>query len=404
MRIRPESFGFTLLLGSLAAIPPLSIDMGLPAFAALERELGASAAGAGLTLSLFMAGFACSQLVLGPLSDRYGRRPVLLAGLTFYALAGGLCAAAPSITALILLRLAQGVFAASGTVMAFAMVRDVFSGPAARTRIAYVTMVLGVAPIVAPTLGGWALLLAGWRAIYAFLGFAGVALAVAVVLGLPETRKAAMPHGIGLFGGFARMLRHRPAIAFAASNAMSFGALFAFVSGSPLVLMGSLGASAATYGLLFAITSGGILLGGAVTAWRSRHHETVRPLVLAALVLSVLSAAALIAVIGAGAMSLASLMPLVVLNMFCRGVIQPNATHGALEPMGAMAGLASAVVGFLQMAVGATSSALVAVLYPLWGPQAMAAMMALFSLATALCWWIAEWPSAAPQPAQMHRH
>jgi DHA1 family bicyclomycin/chloramphenicol resistance-like MFS transporter len=149
MEIRPKSVGFTVLLGALAALPPLSIDMGLPAFPPLEQDLGASPAGAGLTLSVFMAGFSVSQLLLGPLSDRYGRRPVLLAGLLFYAAAGFLCAIAPSIETLIGLRLVEGACAASGTVMAFAITRDLFDGAAARQRLSYVSMVLAVAPVIA---------------------------------------------------------------------------------------------------------------------------------------------------------------------------------------------------------------------------------------------------------------
>ena len=165
--------------------------------------------------------------------------------------------------------------------------RDLFTGAAARTRLSYVTMVLAVAPIIAPTLGGWALLLAGWRSIYGFLGVAGVALTTAVALGLEETRpRAAAPAAAraGVLAGFGRMLRHRPAIACALANALNFGALFAFVSGSPLVLMGSLGLSAATYGLLFAITSGGIMAGARCSmpgSQRACHRSMQRPYAVA---------------------------------------------------------------------------------------------------------------------------
>jgi MFS transporter, DHA1 family, multidrug resistance protein len=399
-RIRPESVGFTLLLGALAAIPPLSIDMGLPAFPALERELGASSAGAGLTLSLFLAGFACAQLLLGPLADRFGRRPVLLAGLSLYAVAGLLCAAAPSIGALIGLRLVQGGCAASGTVMAFAIVRDVFSGPAARTRLSYVTMVLGVAPIIAPTLGSWVLWLVGWRGIYGFLGLAGAALATAVALGLSETRRPAAVHS-GARAGFARMLGHRRAMAYAATNALNFGALFAFVSGSPMVLMDTLGVSAGTYGLLFALTSGGIMAGALTNGRLSARRASMRLPFRAALLVSLAAASVLAVAMGLGARSLAVLMPLLVLHMVCRGIVGPNATHGALEPMGANAGVAAAVMGCLQMATGSLCSGAVALLLPVFGPAAMAGTMAAAAAGALLASRIAEsaLPSAA---AQMH--
>ncbi len=385
MAIRPQSIAFTVLLGALAALPPLSIDMGLPAFPALESDLRTSAAGAGLTLSVFMAGFSVSQLLLGPLSDRYGRRPVLLAGLLLYAVAGFLCAGAPSIGTLIGIRLIEGACAASGTVMAFAITRDTFEGAAARQRLSYVAMVLSVAPVIAPTLGGWALLVGGWRAIYAFLGLAGVALLFAVGAGLAETRRP--PVGtVRVLSGFVRMLCHRRAIGHALTNAMSFGALFAYVSGSPLVLMGTLGVSATSYGLMFAIVSGGIMLGAWMNSQVAGEAGAARAALAWALIVSVATSVALLAVTTHGVVTLATLLPLLIVHAFCRGISAPNATHGALEPMGEIAGLASAVIGFLQMATGALSSALVAVLFPRLGPSAMAMVMTGFSAAALVIW------------------
>ena len=393
MIIRPQSVGFTFLLGALAALPPLSIDMGLPAFPALEHDLGTSAPGAGLTLSLFMAGFSMSQLVLGPLSDRLGRRPVLLAGLLLYAVAGLLCAAAPTITALIGLRLVEGACAASGTVMAFAMTRDLFGGAAARQRLSYVAMVLSVAPVIAPTLGGWALTIGGWRAIYGFLGLAGAALLAVVALGLAETRRPAPAGaGIGVLDGFARVLGHRRAIGYALTNAMGFGALFAYVSGSPLVLMGTLGVSAPVYGGLFAITSGGIMAGAWLNSQVARDAAASRRALALALAASLLSALGLLLVIGLGLATVATLLPFLVVHSFSRGITAPNATHGALEPMGEIAGVASAVVGFAQMATGAVSSAVVALLFPVFGPAAMALVMVAFSAAAVTAWWVARRP------------
>lgn len=395
MRIRPESLGFILLLGSLAAIPPLSIDMGLPAFPDLERQLGASSAGAGLTLSLFMVGFAGGQLVIGPLSDRFGRRPVLLVGLLAYALAGGLCALADGIAGLIGLRLIEGFAAASGTVIAFAMVRDVFSGETARKRLSYVTMVLAVAPVIAPTLGGWALLLAGWRAIFAFLGLAGLALTLAVALALDETRPPQAGRRLTVVQAFGQMLRHRPAIGFAVAQALNFGALFSFVSGSPLLLMGTLGLSAASYGLVFAVASAGIIAGSFLNT-RLGGGSGVARIALAVSILAplLMGVAAL-----TGGLTLGVFMPMILGHTLCRGLIAPNATHRALEPMGAVAGTAAAVVGFLQMAVGALSSAVVAVLFPALGPLTMPLMMTMFALACAGAWAFAALPARA---AQMH--
>ncbi|WP_243146759.1 MFS transporter [Scytonema sp. UIC 10036] len=140
MRIRPESLGFTILLGALTALPPLSIDMGLPAFPTISASLGASPGAVGLTLSLFMVGFAIAQLAFGPLSDRYGRKPILLIGCGIFALAGAACATTPSIGTLIAWRLVQGAGAGAGMVMTLAIVRDLFEGAAARAQLSYVML------------------------------------------------------------------------------------------------------------------------------------------------------------------------------------------------------------------------------------------------------------------------
>ncbi len=398
MRVRPESIGFTVLLGALAALPPLSIDMGLPAFPALERHFGASALGAGLTLSVFMAGFSVSQLVLGPLSDRIGRRPVLLGGLALYGLAGLLCTAAPTIAVLIACRVVQGACAASGTVMAFAMVRDLLTGAAARTKLSYVTMVLSVAPVIAPTLGGWLLLLGGWRGIYGFLGGGGLLLLAVVAACVTETRPLPVRR-VGVLNNFRLMLGHRTAMAYAVVNALSFGSIFAYVSGSSLLLMSAFHLSAQVYGLLFAITAGGIMVG----TWVNGHLSVSgvpprRPLALA-LVLALASAVALMLVIVVGPFTLATLVPLLVVHMFCRGISAPSAAYATLEPMGAIAGLASAVLGFMQMATGALSSAAVAVLFPVFGPMAMTLIMMLCAGGALVAFWVAGLPSAAPAGA-----
>jgi DHA1 family bicyclomycin/chloramphenicol resistance-like MFS transporter len=403
MSIRSRSIGFTILLGALAALPPLSIDMGLPAFPALTRELHTTAAGAGLTLSLFMAGFAVAQLVLGPMSDRYGRRPVLLAGLSLYAAAGCLCALAPSIGVLIGLRLIEGACAASGSVMAFAIARDVFEGASARQRLSYVTIVLTVAPVVAPALGSLALHLGGWRSIYGFLGVAGVALLASVFFGLEETRQRPAVR-FGIVGGFARMVGHRRAFGYALTNALGFGALFAYISGSPMVLMGSLGVSAATYAQLFAIVSSGLMMGAWVNSKAAKTGATSSLALALALAGSLVSATLLFGVLLHGGVSLSRLLPLLVLHAFCRGISSPNATHGALEPMGEIAGLASAVVGCSQMAMAALSSGLVALLFPVLGPAAMALVMTLFSAAALLAWQTARRPDWAFRQAARERY
>lgn len=379
--------GFTVLLGALTALPPLGIDMGLPALGAIGHDLDAAPSRAGLTLSLFLAGFAVAQLALGPLSDRIGRRLVLLGGLALFA-AGGLgCALAGSIGVLLAWRLAQGTGAAAGTVMAFAIVRDRFEGDAARRQFSYVATVLPLAPMIAPTLGSLLLLHFGWRSIYLALSAGGVALLAIVAIGLPEThRPAGVP--VGVLPAYARVLRHRQAGGFALAGALSFAMLFSWVSGSPLVLMGAAHVGAALYGGLFAAISGGLLVGAWVNGRLAARHVPWHLPLLGGLAAGLAFSLLALLLMSPAAIRPAALVPVLMLAMACRGLAGPNMTHAALAPMPELAGVASAVLGFLQMATGAAISAVVAALYPAWGPPAVGAAMVASAAAALLAgWW-----------------
>ena len=187
MRIHSTSLGFTLLLGALAGLPALSIDMGLPALPLISTHFGTTSSVTALTLSLFMAGFGAAQLVIGPLSDRIGRRPVLLVALALYTLGGAASAGASSMAMLIVARCLQGAGAAGGTVLAFAIIRDLFDGDAARVRLSTISMVFSLAPVIAPTLGGLVLRFDGWQSIFVVLSATGLVLLLAVGFGLPES-------------------------------------------------------------------------------------------------------------------------------------------------------------------------------------------------------------------------
>ena len=385
MPIRPTSFAFTVLLAGMTALPALSIDMSLPALPILQQRFAVGAGEAGLTLSLFMAGFAASQLVLGPLSDRIGRRPVLLGAVGLYTLGALLCALSPSMALLNASRLLQGAGAAGGVAMALAVVRDLFSGAAARVKLSYVAVVVGIAPIVGPTIGALLLAVAHWRAIFALHAAAGLAVALAVTLGLRETRPgvAARP---GVLASYVRMLTHRRAMWSAVVNGMSFGCLFSYISGSPLLFMGALKVSTSTYGLLFACTAASITLGSWLNGVLTARRVPARTLLAIGLFVAVAGTAVLTGLTMGSRLSLGMLMPLLMLTMFSRGLVGPNATHAAIEPLPEIAGLASSVTVFLQMVAATAVSATVAGLYPLLGPPAMAGMMAACALAALGAW------------------
>lgn len=385
MPIRPRSVGFTIFLGAIAALPPLSIDMGLPAFPAISAALRASSGAVGLTLSLFMLGFAVAQLVFGPLSDRYGRRPILLIGFGLFTLAGAACTAASSIDTLIAWRLVQGAGAGAGMVMTLAIVRDLFEGAAARAQLSYVNLVISVAPMIAPTIGSQVVAIAGWRAIYGTLAVGGLLLLLSVAIGLSESlarRDLGAIQPARLIKTYSRILTNRICLGYALVNALNFGCMFAYVSGSPLVMLNVLGVSTTTYGWLFASTAFGIMAGSFFNGRLSIRGVLPSRLLIVGIVTAAASALALVVVSLSGAAQVITLMPLLVINTFCFGIISPNATHGAIQPVPESAGVAAAVVGFMQMLCGAVASGLVAFLYDGRTAIAMSGVMALFAIAS----------------------
>lgn len=175
-RLQPHSIGFTLLLGGLGTLPPFAIDMALPALTQIGIALQSAMGNVLLTLSFFMAGFSLAQLAFGPVSDRFGRWPTLVVGCSLFSVASIACALAPTIEFLLVARFVEGCGAGAGMVMVFAMVRDLFEGPQARTKLSYVTVVLNVAPMIAPAVGAALLSIGDWRLIYWALGVAGASL------------------------------------------------------------------------------------------------------------------------------------------------------------------------------------------------------------------------------------
>ena len=382
----PNSFAFTLLLGSMAGLPPLSIDMGLPALPQLQDALAASATQGAMTISLFFAGFGLAQLVMGPLSDRIGRRPVLLVGLSLYTLAGFGCAVAPSILPLLACRFAQGIGAAGGSVLAFAIIRDVYEGAAARAKLSTISMVFSLAPVIAPTLGGVLLIFGGWRANYGVHAGGGLLLTICAALLLPESRRP----GPRPAGFYLPLLRHPRTIGFALVTALSGGGVLAFVTGSPLVLLDSFHLTAMQFGVVFASIAIGIMIGSWVNARLARRGvPAVWPLAsgLGAAALAGLGICALAAV---GQLRLATMMPLLLATTFCRGLVSPNAMHAAMEPVPDRAGAASAVIGSLQMLMGSLAGLFVGMLHASLGAAAMGVTMAGFALAALATWLLVE--------------
>ena len=385
MRIAPNSFAFTALLGVLAALPALSIDISAPTLPLIPGALGTSSMVASLTLSLFMTGFAFGQLGGGKVSDLRGRKPVLLTALAGYTLAGIACTGAVSGSMLLFSRLAQGLGAGACFVLSFATVQDLFEGEAARAKRSYVTVVFGIIPMFAPALGSFLSVFAGWRAVYAVLALGGGCLLAVVASGLTESRPA-MPAAAADAARRGSMLKDRTFVGITLANALSYAGAFAYVAGSPIVIIGQMGYPSGVFAGVFASTAIALTAGAWTNGRLSRRGVPAAATLAPALVGGAGSALALLVASLAGQTSGLFLIPPLLLSLFCRGAIAPNMQHLAIERWADRAGVASAAVGVSQLLAAAIASAVVGVLLPSHGTVAVTAPMALLAVAALLVW------------------
>jgi DHA1 family bicyclomycin/chloramphenicol resistance-like MFS transporter len=409
MRIRPESAGFIVLLGACAAMPPLSVDMGQPAMTPIAHALGSSPAAVAYALSLYMVGFATAPVIFGPLSDRFGRRPILLAGCALFAVTGWGCALAQSMASFMVWRLLEGAGAGVGTVLAMAIIRDLFEGQMARARLSYMTVLTAVAPMVAPTLGVSILAVGGWRSIYGVLGTIGAALIVAVGLGLDEPAARGEVQSLAprqLLASYGRVLGNRTYRGYAVVSVLNFGCLFAYITASPLLLINTLGASPRLYGYLFALTSFGFMLGGALNGRLNMRGVPASRLLGTGLALTTTTALALLVLSVTGAARLVNVTPLLFVITIASSLIAPNATIAALHPVPETAGMASSIIVCAQWLVGAGAGALAGLLFDGRTPRGLAEVMLGFALASLAVYWGYVWPherrahEAAPLPEE----
>ena len=378
--LNPKSAKFTLMLGALVTLASFATDMGLPVLAATAASLGVAPATAAFTMSVFMAGFAIGPLVMAPISDRFGRRRFLLTGCGAFALFGALGAFASSLPALLLWRFIMGAGAGTVQVLVVATVRDNFSGAEARVRQSYVNLAAGVAPIIAPTLGVWVASLGGWRSIYGALAGAGVALFVLVVAFMRDHARVTQSNDLTLGGtlrNYKRVLTHPVSLGYALVVGLCFGCLFAYVSGSSLVLIGLMGVGQKLYGLLFATTSLGLVGGSLLNARLNRRGVSHRKLIRVGLTIIVSVALSLLALSFTSLLGPAVIIALIVISHVGHGIVRANAAQGALEPLPDIAGVASAVITGMQMVIGATASAVAAELFDGKTAIAMAGTMSV---------------------------
>lgn len=351
------------LLASLAAIGPLSTSLYLPSLPEIRDRLGATTGEAQLTLAASLVGFALLQLVYGPLSDRFGRRWALGGGLAIYVAANAACALATAIGPLIAARFVQGVGGCAGAVIARAVVRDQFPPQRMAAVMAVIGMSVSLAPTVAPLIGGQIHDLLGWRANFVVLMGAGAVLLALAWFALPESPRAGEYGAISLpriVADYGRLLRNRAFLVNSLVLGLGFGGLFAYVAGAPIVLIAMLGVPPDLYGVYTMLGPLGFLL-GAFAARRS-HRRAPSFMVRLGAAVSLAGALVLLGFALAGWLSVAALIgPMFVFSLGL-GLSMPNAMTGALTQQPAIAGTASALMGFIQMSIGALGSAMVAAL------------------------------------------
>lgn len=369
---KTPSLGLIFILGTLAAYGPLSTDLYMPALPTIAQEFQSPQAHQ--TMAVYFLGLALGQLFYGPLSDRVGRRRPLLVGSGLFALASLGCALAPSMPLLVFFRFLQALGGSVGMVTTLAIVRDLFRGRQAAQVISYLTLVMGVAPILAPLVGGQVLLYFDWRAIFVLLALFGFLCLGLVGLALPEThppaRRTQSPFWAAL-GDYLRLVRERAFLAYALPNSLMGAGFFTYLSAASPVFIGVYGVSPQHFGFIFGLNALGLILSSQLNALLLRRRSSRRILV-GAMVLMVGAALGLVLVAASGAGGMLGVWAALFVCVGGMGLVRPNAQALAMEPYPERAGLASSLLGAMGSGTGALAGSLLGLF-----PEASALPMAL---------------------------
>jgi DHA1 family bicyclomycin/chloramphenicol resistance-like MFS transporter len=385
--LRPGTFALTALLAALTAIGPLSTDMYLASLPDIARQLGASTAQVQLTISAYLIGFAVGQIVYGPLSDRHGRKPVLLTALALYCAASLACALATSIEMLIVARAVQALGGSSGIVLARAIVRDLYSGARAGRELSVMGAVMALAPVLAPIAGGLLQTGFGWRSVFFTLVGGGLIGAAIVWPLLPETLPARAAEPVSpasMLRSYHVVARNPAYLAYLGLASTGFGGLFAWISGTSFVLQNLYGLTPFQFGVAFAVGSVGYMGGTMLAARLVMRLGIDRTLGIGAAAMAG-GGLGMVVALALGLTSAASLVLPMALYLAGLGMVLPQAIAGAMTPFPERAGAASALLGFIQQTAAALCGAVVGWLL---GRSAwpLAAAVAVMGCASLLLW------------------
>ena len=401
-RAVPPMARTALVLGAFVAVGPLTIDMYLPALPTIANELQTTEAAVQLTLTGTLVGLALGQLVIGPLSDALGRRGPLLTGTALHVVASLLIMVAPSIAVLGALRVLQGVGTAAGAVVALAVVRDLFDGRAAATMLSRLFLVMGAAPVLAPTIGGEVLRVTSWRGVFGLLALYGVLLIVVGAFALRETlpREARRPLRFGAtMSTYRGLLRDRTYVGLVLVAGLTMAGLFSYVAGSSFVYQGQFGLDEQQFGLLFGAGAFWLIAATQLNPLALRRWSPGQVL-LAGAITGTLSGGALLVLAATGTGGLLGVVVPLWAVLFSTGLALPNAPALALSRHGEAAGAAAALLGAVQFGIGAAVSPLVGLL----GNDAVAMgtviLVALLLATVVLVVVVRPWQLPDPEGAQ----
>ncbi|MBS1183417.1 MAG: multidrug effflux transporter [Proteobacteria bacterium] len=358
-----NTLSLTFILASLTAFAPLSTDMYLASFSSLAETFATDEGRIQLSLSVFFFGLSVGQLIYGPLVDRFGRKPPLIAGLAIFTLASAAIVVVPTVEGFIALRLCQALGGCAGMVVSRAIVSDLFDERGSARFLSQMVLVQGMAPIVAPLLGGYILAVAPWEAIFAILTLFGIGCLVATLRGLPETLPPERRQATGVRGvarAFGAVLANRAFMASALSGAFAAACIFAFITGSPYVYMQLHGVSQQHYGWLFGLNAGGMIVASQINRLLLRWFST-RGVMVGALAFNVTMGVVLVAVAATAPLPL--LIALLMLCLSAGPLIGANSTAIAMSHVATHRGTASSVLGVMQFAVASLASAAVGLLH-----------------------------------------
>ncbi|MDB5241194.1 MAG: multidrug effflux transporter [Spirosoma sp.] len=347
-----------LILGSLSALGPFSIDMYLPGFLAIAKDLNTSVARVSLSLSSYFIGISAGQLLYGPLLDRFGRKKPLYMGLMLYVLASAACLFTHSVDTLIALRFVQAIGSCAAAVAAVAMVRDLFPIEDNAKVFSLLLLVLGASPMIAPTLGGYVIAAFGWQAVFLILTLLGTLILLASFLWLPESYQPDASYSLKpkpILTKFWLVLREPQFYTYALAGAVTFSGLFAYVAGSAQVFMGMYKVSGQAYGWIFALLSVGFIGSSQLNSIALRYFRSEQIIPMALLSQSIIGLCFLVSAL-LGLLGLFSTIGFLFAFLCCLGFTNPNTSALSLAPFANNAGIASALMGALQMGIGSLAS------------------------------------------------